>query len=108
MFKIEGNVIAITRGDTGIFTLNITDAQGNPYDYSHDEVLFTVKRNIDTTEKIMQKTVEYGQVVIIQPVDTATLPYGTYVYDVQVTTAGGVVDTVITPSRFLVKAEVTF
>lgn len=106
MFKINGKTIQITRGDTGIFTLALTSA-GQPYDYSNDEVLFTVKRNVNTTEIVFQKTVVYGENVTIEPQDTASLSYGNYVYDVQVT-SGAVVDTVITPSVFEVLHEVTF
>lgn len=108
MFKIQGNVISITRGDTGIFTLGVTDAQGNPYDYSNDTVLFTVRENVYAANKIMQKNIVYGQTTIIQPEDTANLNYGSYVYDVQIATSGGLINTVITPSPFNVKAEVTF
>lgn len=106
MFKIVGNTIQITRGDTGIFTLALTSA-GQPYDYSNDEVLFTVKRNTRTTEIVFQKQILYGENVTIEPQDTASLSYGNYVYDVQVT-SGAVVDTVIPPSTFSVLQEVTF
>lgn len=108
MFSIVGNTIKITRGDTGIFTLDIN---GGEYDYSNDSVLFTVKQNTLTADIIFQKTVTYGNAVIILPEDTRGLSYGEYVYDVQVTTSaesGSVVDTVITPSKFVVMPEVTF
>lgn len=107
MFKINNKTIQITRGDTGLFTLSITSG-GESYDYSSDQVLFTVKRNTNTNEIIFQKNVGYGQVVTILPEDTASLPYGTYVYDVQVTTEQGIVNTVITPSPFIVEREVTW
>ena len=107
MFKISGNMISITRGDTGIFTLELS-AGGQAYDYSDDEVLFTVKKDIYATNIVFQKTVTYGENVTIEPADTENLPYGSYVYDVQVTTAAGIVDTVIPPSTFSVLSEVTF
>ena len=107
MFKISGNTIQITRGDTGIFTLAIKSG-GQSYDYSNDQVLFTVKRNTNTPEIIFQKEIEYGQTVVIQPEDTENLPYGTYTYDVQVTTSQGIVNTVITPNPFIVAPEVTW
>lgn len=107
MFKITNNVIRITRGDTGIFTLYLQSGCLN-YDYSNDTVLFTVKANTYTEEILIQKQVVYGENVIINPSDTANLPYADYVYDVQVTTANGVVDTVIPPTKFIVTQEVTF
>ena len=108
MFKISGNTISITRGDTGIFSLNIKNASGQDYDFSSDTVLLTVKKDTFTTDKVFQKTVTYGENITIAPSDTANLNYGEYVYDVQLTTAGGIVDTVIPPSKFIVREEVTF
>ena len=107
MFKISNKTIQITRGDTGVFTLSI-NAGGQSYDYSNDQVLFTVKRNVNTAEILFQKTVEYNQPVIIEPECTKSLPYGTFTYDVQVTTQNGVVNTVITPHPFIVCPEVTW
>ena len=108
MFRLDGTNITITRGDTGIFSFAIKDANGQDYDFSNDTVLFTVKANTYTTTIIFQKQVIYGENIIIAPTDTAQLRYGEYVYDVQLTTAGGIVDTVIPPSKFIVKEEVTF
>ena len=108
MFKIQGNVISITRGDTASFTLTIKQEDGTAYDYSNDQVLFTVKANVYTKDKIMQKNVVYGEDVVINPSDTANLPYGEYWYDVQLTGGAGTVQTVITPTKFRVMKEVTF
>ena len=90
-----------------MFTLSIKSG-GQSYDYSNDQVLFTVKRNTKTNQIIFQKTVGYGQVVTILPTDTASLPYGTFTFDVQVTTQNGIVNTVITPHPFIVCPEVTW
>ena len=108
MFKVSNKTISITRGDTGTFSLNITTANGTDYDYSNDTVLFTVKRSVYEANHLIQKQVVYGENIVIEPNDTASLPYGEYWYDVQVTTEGGVVDTVIPPSKFIVLQEVTF
>ena len=107
MFKISGNMISITRGDTGIFTLELS-ANGEAYDYSNDTVVLTVKRGTNAGEVLIQKQCVYGENITFEPADTQNLPYGNYVYDVQVTTAGGVVDTVIPPSAFCVLPEVTY
>ena len=107
MFSINGNTIKITRGDTGVFTLTVKNGNAD-YDYSNDTVLFSVKQNTRTNEYLIQKTVRYGENVVILPADTQNLGYGTYVFDVQLTTDGGIVDTIITPSPFIVSEEVTF
>ena len=108
MFKVDGDTISITRGDTGVFSLNITTAQGHDYDYSNDSVVFTVKKSIFDTEPLIQKQVVYGENIVIEPEDTNNFAYATYWYDVQVTTEEGVVDTIIPPSKFIVMPEVTF
>ena len=108
MFNINGTTIKITRGDTGVFSLDIKNAQGQAYDYSQDAVLFTVKKTVFDSTPLIQKQVIYEENITILPTDTSTLPYGTYVYDVQLTTAGGVVDTIITPSKFIIAEEVTW
>ena len=108
MFQIINNVISLTRGDTANFTLKITDADGSNYDYSEDNVLFTVKTSVYTNEIILQKTVQYGEDIVIEHDDTASLPYGEYWFDVQLTNAAGDVATVITPQKFRLMKEVTF
>lgn len=108
MFKIVDNVITITRGDSASFTVTIKQEDGTDYDYSNDQVLFTVKQNIWTTEKTLQKNVVYGEDVVLLPSDTAGLAYGDYWFDVQLTGGGGSVQTVIVPTKFRVTGEVTF
>ena len=71
-------------------------------------MLFTVKQNTYTSEILIQKQIRYGENVTILPTDTSNLSYGEYFYDIQLTTEGGFVDTVITPSKFIVTPEVTF
>lgn len=106
MLKISSQDITLTRGDTARIKLGITRG-GEAYDYSADTVVFSVKKSTATPDYVFQKTVQDG-VVTILPTDTASLLYGTYVYDVQLTTAGGDVCTVITPHNFIVAQEVTW
>ena len=108
MFKIEGNSILITRGDTGIFSLTVRDSNGAVYDYSDDAVRLTVRRNVYAKEPVLQKTIVYGESVAITSSDTASLPYGEYVYDVELKTPSGMVCTIIPPSRFVIMVEVTY
>lgn len=107
VFAIENKTIKITRGDSAVFTLDVKQ-NGEEYDYTNDEVKFTVKKNTNTDEILIQKTAHYGEDVMLEPEDTENLPYGDYVYDVQLKTDGGFVDTIITPSKFTVLPEVTF
>lgn len=106
MLTIKNNTITLTRGDTARIDLAISK-DGEAYDYSPDTVVFSVKTSTTTPEYIFQKTVTDG-VIYIAPSDTENLPYGTYRYDVQVTTQSGDVCTVIPPSNFIVAPEVTW
>lgn len=108
MFEIYRNDISITRGDSAIFEITITDKQKNIYTpIETDEVLFTVKDSTSSKVVVFQKPVTNNQ-VIIDPADTDNLHYGKYVYDVQLKTADGWVDTIIPPHAFNVLEEVTF
>ena len=106
MLKISNQDITLTRGDTARIKLGITKG-GKAYDFSADTVVFSVKKSTAAPDYVFQKTVQDG-VVTILPTDTAPLMYGTYVYDVELTTAGGDVCTVITPHNFIVAQEVTW
>lgn len=100
------NNIELTRGDSASFNLTITE-NTTDYDFSNDTVVFTVKKNVNTTTVLITKTFS-GGIINIVPSDTNSLMYGTYYYDVQLTTSGGSVFTVIPPRKFTITSEVTF
>lgn len=105
MFKIQNNIIYITRGDTGIFDISILDSNKQEYILKENDTLtFTVKEDTVTVDILIQKT---GKKITIEPNDTANLLYGDYIYDVQLI-HDGIVDTIITPNKFSVCQEVTF
>lgn len=102
--------ITMIRGDTVEFDIVVQqlDAQGNITEYTLEEgdvLTFTVKKNTKTKESLIQKQ---GVHITILPEDTQDLDYKTYKYDVQLTMADGKVDTIIPPSNFVIKDEVTW
>ena len=106
MLKIEDNKIQLTRGDTGIFNVEILDDAGNPYELDDGDMLrFTVRKSPTSGDIFIQKA---GQEIIIEPEDTARLSYGKYVYDIELTRADGTVDTIIPPTLFEIMQEVTY
>lgn len=108
MFEIYRNDISITRGDSAVFEITIIDKDKNTYTPTDgDKITFTVKENTRSKATVFAKEVIDGK-VIIDPADTEDLHYGKYVYDVQLVTADGWVDTIITPHLFTVLGEVTF
>ena len=107
MFSIYRGDISIVRGDSALFELNIVDANKNIYTPKEDDTItLTVKKSTCSKEVLFQKQWEDGKFVI-NPEDTKDLRYGTYVYDVQLVTDSGWVDTIIPPHSFIVMGEVT-
>ena len=104
MLKIDNNEIYITRGDSGIVELAL-EKDGEPYDYSEDTVVFSVKRRPCDLNPVIQKEVVNGRITIT-PDDTDSLPFGMYFYDIKVNTAGGDIVTAIVPTNFTVGEEV--
>lgn len=110
MLYIESNnVIRLTRGDTAKLTVPIeNDLDNSSYVMDEQDTLtFTIKKSIKDNENLVQKVVTGSNNFHIKPEDTDSLPFGKYVYDVQLTTAGGDVYTVIEPTSFEILSEVT-
>lgn len=87
-----------------VFDINIYDADGNLYELKDgDKVEFTVKSleslnnnpyKLISTKPVIQKT---GTSIKLINEDTQHLPFGAYVYDVQITFTNGDRDTIIAP-----------
>lgn len=108
MLVITNDEVILTRGDSADIIVNITDANGDIYTPADNDVIkFTLKKNCETSDIIIQKTL-VNSVISLQPADTEELAYGTYYFDVQLSTAAGDVYTVVSPHRFIIDKEVTF
>lgn len=103
----------MTRGDSETIKITVKDTLGNIIPLvSGDTIHFTVRENILSTTKIIEKTItefDDGQALItIDPQDTRNLKFATYVYDIQLTKENGSVKTIITPSSFTITGEVSY
>lgn len=108
MFTVQNNNISLIRGDSGAFTISITDTGGNAVDLTEGDVLtFTVRRTPRSPTIVLQKTIT-GRTLYINPTDTQDLTFGAYVYDVELCRADGYTDTIIPPHEFLILEEVTY
>lgn len=111
MIRVTGdNAIELTRGDTAYLRVPImlNNGAGDEYALDPDDTLrFSVKRTVKDTEYCFQKVLKGDNTFHIEPVDTRGLEYGTYKYDVELTTKAGDVFTVIEPTNFKVCSEVT-
>ncbi len=107
MVKIINNNIYITRGDTAKINFFIKDETGEEYDYSADTAIFTVRHRMNSSFPVIQKTVTNGKIELTNA-DTQQLPFGEYVFDVELRKANGDICTVIVPHNFTVGGEVTY
>lgn len=108
MIKLHGNRIYLTRGDTALLKVVILGADKEVYTPDDtDTVTLTVKKTTGSADILFQREVVDGMVTI-EPEDTASLPYGDYVYDVCLETEKGIVQTFIPPTVFKLTEEVNF
>lgn len=111
MLYVESDgTIRLTRGDTARLTVNVTnDIDGNEYIIQEEDTLtLTVKKSISDSVASLQKVIHGSNAFHIEPADTASLDFGSYKYDIQLTTSGGDVYTVIGPATFTLLKEVTY
>lgn len=109
--KIQGTSLSMIRGDTEVIAVSCIK-DNEPYIQDGDTVYFTVKKSVNTEEKILQKVItvfsDNKALIEIEPEDTKDLAYGRYKYDVQLTKFNGEVKTLVEPSSFIVEGEVTY
>lgn len=107
-YSVAGSTITLTRGDTFRATVNITDSNGLPYIPSPgDTIRFAMNRNYAAGEPLILKNIPTDTLnLVIDPEDTKTLPFGNYVYDIELTDSAGNVDTFIAKARLILTEEV--
>lgn len=101
--------IYLTRGDTFDCVVTIYDADGEEYTpASGDEVTFGMKLNYTDTTPVLTKAVDTSTMLLtIEADETEALTMGlSYVYDIQLRTAGNSVYTFV-KGRFYLGEEVT-
>lgn len=108
MNSLKGQDIQLTRGDSAYFGIVINENGGGTYKRQEgDQLIFTIKKSYNSDFSYVEKHIK-GLDLILNPSDTAELDYGTYWYDIELTTVDGSVFTVVGPARFIVREEVTF
>lgn len=107
-YSIVNNIITLTRGDTLKALISITDHNGQPYiPKQGDKIRFAMKRDISDPEPLILKEVPIDTMtLVIEPKDTKDLDFGSYKYDMELTTAAGEVDTFILPQIIKLTEEV--
>lgn len=105
--------IYMTRGDSETISISLSDTSDVSIPFEPgDTVYLTIKTDANTSTKVLQKQVTSfvgGKAIFtIQPSDTSSLNYGSYLYDIQWTRSDGFKRTIITPSMFVIEKEVTY
>ncbi len=107
MFSLSGNNIRLTRGDSLYLDITLTK-DGEAYIPDPGDVIrFAMKKDYRSPNPVLVKNIpiETLQLVIL-PSDTKDLMMGTdYVYDIELTTASGDVDTFLS-GKFSIGNEV--
>lgn len=109
MFNIDKDTktISIIKKDTASFEV-ILD---NYILIDGDKVTFTVAKEVEQQNPVLQIIVtsfEGGKAIINLSSEDTDLDIGNYLYDVQVNTKEGQIDTVIGPAKFKVIGGVTY
>lgn len=107
-YSVSGTTITLTRGDTFMAQISITDSEGNPYiPEDGDSVRFAMKEKYTDSDPLLVKDIPIDTLkLVLDPVDTKKLSFGSYVYDIQLTKASGEVDTFITTAKIKITEEV--
>ena len=107
-YSVSGTTITLTRGDTFMALISITDSEGVPYvPVEGDSVRFAMKATYGDAEPLLVKDIPIDTLkLVIDPEDTKKLPFGNYVYDIQLTKASGEVDTFIPTAKLKLTEEV--
>lgn len=104
MFKLIGDNIFMTRGDTGMLQLDAS-LDGKAMEKGTYTAVLSVKEDMDCEEYMLQKQADDDGRFFFTHDDTKDIPEGTYVYDIEIR-SGAQVHT-IGASKFIVKGDVT-
>ena len=96
--RADKNMIIMTRADTLITKIIITDVDGNEYiPAPTDQLRFALKEDYNDKKTLIYKEIPIDtQILRVDTEDTKKLTQpGTYVFDIQLTYGDNIVDTII-------------
>ena len=109
MYKIVGTSIELTRGDSFYCRVGMKNkSDGTDYVAQQgDTVSFALKKKYkDDTPLVLKDIPVDTKILHLEPSDTKPLEVGDYVYDIELTTVDGDVDTFIDRAKFKITEEV--
>lgn len=107
-YSVSGTTITLTRGDTFEALISITQEDGSSYVLKEgDTVRFAMKSSYEDETPLLVKDIPVStMILVLEPLDTKKLNFGKYVYDIQLTTIEGKVDTFIAKATIKITEEV--
>lgn len=107
-YSVSGTTITLTRGDSFVADISITDQDGQPYiPVEGDAIRFAMKTSYEDVSPLLVKNIPIDTMkLILDPLDTKDLNFGKYVYDIELTKENGEVDTFITKAVMKITEEV--
>ena len=107
MFNVTGNNVSLTRGDSATLHVDLMNADGTAYEPLAGDVLtLTIKKDANTSTAILTLTADSDCTFHFAPSDTDALSYGSYKYDIQLTTGEDVYTPIV--ATFTITEEVTW
>ena len=108
MLVVTGNQIFLTRGDTLILTLSLSNHDGSEYvPAAGDSIFFRLKKFATYPDLLIEKEIPTSSMILqLNPADTEGLAFGDYHYEIEVVTAEGMHDTVIADELFTIGKEI--
>lgn len=88
-YSVSGTMITLTRGDTFSALITITDLNDNQYiPMNGDRIRFAMKNDYNDETPLLIKEIPIDTMILtLNPEDTKHLPFGKYVYDIELTKA---------------------
>lgn len=109
MLYVSGTNVKLTRGDSAELCVDLKNLDGTPYTLTeNDALVLTIKVDANVSEALLELEADENGSFTFIPSDTEDMAYGTYKYDIQLTTPQGEVYTVIPVSTFTILEEVTW
>lgn len=114
-YSVSGTTISLTRGDTVKIKVGLTKDGVEYIPQPGDSIRFAVKSTkmlpdkseYQDTDPLINKQIPINTMtLVLDPQDTKPLPFGNYVYDMEITFEDGTVDTFITTAKFKLTPEV--